>query len=110
MNPEDLVDGPKPTGRPEVLVSLTGGFIPYKEGRPLLLNVHGSESEFIPVFETAERLVSFLTSMDIHFDGVGEIKDTKSFLEDTKNLGLHVLFNPWKTIDGTIRYMHVTEW
>lgn len=102
------MDEPKPTGRVDDHIVLVGGLMPWLDDRPLLLRIAGSPYQYITVFSTLEKLKVCLRRVGVPFKKIKRIDDTEEFLATVPE-GVEVIYDPWWTDKGTIRYKLVVR-
>lgn len=68
------IEGPKPTGKAAEFIAVEGRLMPWlKSGKPVLLEMPGSDLLYLPVFDTEEDLVSLLTRIGVEFDSIKQV-------------------------------------
>jgi len=114
---ESTVDPPKPTGKPATEVSLTGMLIPWStwspsaplgEDQPVLLNMPGSPSFYLPCFTTEDKLRQTMGRAKIEFQKIKRIDDGREFLASIEaQRGVVVIVDPHFLENGRVRFTEI---
>ena len=75
-------------------------------GQPVLLNMPGSESNYLPVFTTEARLRACLERGGVEFDSIKQITDGFDFL-DSVPPSIVVIYDPLFTTEGRVRFRQI---
>jgi hypothetical protein len=73
---------------------------------PVLLNMPGSEYDYIPVFTSEAKLRACLGQAGVSFDAVKQITDGPVFLDSLPS-DVVVIHDPWYTPEGKVRFKQV---
>ena len=97
---------PQRTSKPlEHGISLVGCLIPFRDGQPVLLEV-GATRPYIPIFSTIEKLKGTLQYVRAPYDSIKQIEEDEGFIESIP-LDVFLMKDPWRTIEGKIRFTHI---
>lgn len=104
-------EGPKPTGKPEQGVTLTGALLPWKDGQPVLMQMPGAPFNYLPCFHDVGEAQSFLEEWSIEYDSIKQIDNGDEFLESLLPYflsdHLKVIMDPWTTDEGRVRFLEL---
>ena len=98
----------------EVPLQLTGYFIPLDgPGTPVLLGMPGTDDLFLVVFETEEKLVEVMKSIDVTYAKVVVVwsgPELLASIAETNATGdrpyrIRIAVNPYKTEEGRVRFL-----
>lgn len=99
-------------------VDLTGALFPWLdatelcEGTPLLLELQGTNTLYLPMFTTVEKLRAELGRTNTKYDRIKQVQDGAEFLAsipptDPDGRKLRIMLDPWYTPQGTLRWREV---
>lgn len=108
----DTIDSPRPTGRPHVDVTLTGGVFPWDGMQPVLLSMPGSELYYLPVFSTEDKLRDLMATAGVPFVSIKRVDDGGQFLASVyENQGaletIRVILDPHYLPNGRCRFTQI---
>ena len=98
----------------EVPLQLTGHFMPLAApGTPVLFGMPGTDDLFLFVFETEEKLVEVMKSVDVAYEKVVVVwsgPELLASIAETNATGdrpyrIRIAVNPYKTEDGRVRFL-----
>jgi hypothetical protein len=98
----------------EVPLQITGYFMPLTApGTPVLFGMPGTDDLFLFVFETEEKLVDVMKSIDIAYEKIVVVWSGPELLAsivETNATGgrpyrIRIAVNPYKTEDGRVRFL-----
>jgi hypothetical protein len=93
------------TGKPPEEVTLTGKCFAWFGDAPSLIELPGAGMA-LAVFTTVEKLAAMVEAVALPCDSIKQITDTWEFLNSVPPEVL-VVIDPWRTPQGTTRYMEV---
>lgn len=102
------MDGPKPTGRCKS-VQLAGMLIPWHDDHPAFVNVPGSDTLYMPIFENDTDLRACMATSQVEFDKIKEIEpNVGGFLQSLVEspITIKLMANPYY-INGRLRYLEI---
>lgn len=100
-------EGPKPTGAPAVPVELKGRLLPYEDGFPVLVEVPGDDTRYVPCFASEQSLRSFMTRSRLKWTAIKQVQDADALMEDLHAQQVSLMLDPYFTLDGRVRYQVV---
>lgn len=109
MNPNDP---PRPTGKPPTVLmskALDGRIFAWRDGAPVLLNMPGTDAQYLAAFTTRARLEALYERACVPFDRIKVIDDGAEFLASLheSDPALVVILDPYFTEEGRVRFVQV---
>jgi len=102
-----MVGGPRPTGRGEAELQLTGCLLPFgADGRAVLLMMPGSVYLYLPLFTSLEKLQACLKQASVSYATVKQVVVGQEFLDSIPS-DIVVIQDPWFTDEGKVRFMQI---
>jgi hypothetical protein len=102
-----LVEAPTPTGRTDH-IAVTGFFIPYVDGAPVLLQIAGAAGLVLPIFSRADFYEDGVNDFDLKPTACKRIENSREFF-DSIPPDVTVVSNPHRLASGRVRYLVVSK-
>jgi len=101
-----FVPPPKPTGRTvPTVATLTGCLFPWgADEQPVLLAMPGTDTDYLPVFTSADKLEVTMDTVKVAYAKIKQIMDSDEFLSSIP-LDIEIIVDPWITLEGKVRYV-----
>lgn len=102
-----MEEGPKPTGVADVKLNITGCLIPWgADNEPVLLNMIGSSSLYLPVFSSKDKLDSCLSTAGVSYVRIKVVTNGPEFMSYIPK-EIEVVCDPWYTETGRVRFRQI---
>lgn len=98
---------PKPTGNVGA-TNIAGSLIPWRDDNPVLMRSFGSDSEYLPLFDSEDLLKAFMTRSGIPYSSIKEIDDPALFMKEIPPEIL-IAVNPRYTEEGRVRWFQLAR-
>lgn len=99
---------PQRTGKPAESVSLTGLLFAWSGQDPILVNLPGTESLYLPCFSDEGNLRAMHEAAQVRFDRIKRIDNGAEFLRSIPS-DITVIVDPYLTPEGRLRFMQVLQ-
>lgn len=103
-----LMDSPRPTGKPAQDISIEGKVFPWRDNRPVYLQMPGSPLLYLPLFSDVDKLKALMDRVGTPFDKVKQVDDSHEFLASLAGAGdIQVILDPYFLPNGRVRFLSV---
>ncbi len=109
-HPKKTIIPPRPTGKPPVVVHVTGYLSPGAGPGIAVLPFPNllSPNKYVFVFSSKEKLETFCQGYGFEYERIKQVTNHDEFLEDAEHLGVRVAIDPhWDIVANKWKWLEI---
>jgi hypothetical protein len=99
--------GPRPTGKPPVVIDITGYLMPGILTGPLIVRLGEGPELYVLVFSDEKKLRDFCQAYGLPCEKIKQVKNQHVMLASLDSQGIHCAIDARKDADGVCRWLEV---